>query len=355
MKSRLNFDELTQGLGWSDLENSFDRQAIETEFQKRDETQSLPIKILSIFGGIMASSTLSGFLFSFGILENKLAQLIFGLIFLVGAIFFSRKTKMLLMDTIAVSGLILGFILLGLGLEDYHLSDEAALLIICIVATVSLNFVRNYIMTFILVLIACGTLLASLNAADLDNLSYFYVPALGLVLAHLYIKEARIISKRNFFSIRYNPIRTALTFCLIAGLIYLTLDSNFILTNYYALCSSLSFIVLSFVALNFVFEKLAIENKRTMILLYLLCLCCLLPTIFAPAISGAIFLILISFLANYKTGFVLGILLLLYAVSRFYYDLDISLLDKSIAMMISGAFFIILYFVSLKLSRHEEN
>lgn len=355
MKSRLNFDELTQNLGWSEAAHSFDRQAIETEFQERDETQSLPIKILSIFGGLMASSTFTGFLFTFGILENRITQLIFGLIFLTGSIFFSRKTKMLLLDTIAVSGLILGFTLIGLALEDYRLSDESALLIICILAIVCINFVRNYIMTFILVLIAFGTLLAALNQADWDNLSYFYVPALGLVLAYLYIKEARIISKRDFFSIRYNPIRTALTFCLIIGLIYLTLDQKFILTNYYALSSSLSFIVLCFVALHYVFEKLAISNKRTIVLLYLLCLCCLLPTLFAPAISGAIFLVLISFLANYKTGFVLGILLLLYAVSRFYYDLEISLLNKSIAMMISGAFFIILYFVSLKLSRHEEN
>jgi uncharacterized membrane protein len=74
-----------------------------------------------------------------------------------------------------------------------------------------------------------------------------------------------------------------------------------------------------------------------------------------PAISGSILVILLNFMANYKTGFVIGLLAFVYFVSQYYYDLSFSLLTKSYMMLVTGALFLILYlFVYKKLQSHEE-
>lgn len=355
MKDRLNIDELSQQLGWDESEIDLNRNAIETELHEREQAQSLPIKILSIFGGFMASITFSGFLFTLGIFDNESTLLFFGLLFLIGSVVFSRKVNTMLLDTMCVSTLLIGFILFGISLEQFHLADETYLLIICSLAIICISLVRNYIMIFVLVLVSCGTLLAAIVEFGFNNLAQLYIPGIGILLAYLYLKEGKIISQRNFLSIRYNPIRIALTFCLLFGLAFLTFDEHSSLHNYFSWAGSITFIGLCFVVLHRIFEVLSINNRKNKLLLYLLSLCCLLPCILYPALSGAIFLILLSFLVNYKTGFVLGILFLCYAVSRFYYDLDLTLLTKSIMMMVSGAFFLILYFVSLKISNHEKN
>ncbi len=355
MKDRLNIDELTQQLGWDESAIGLNRNAIESELHEREQAQSLPIKILSIFGGLMASTTFSGFLFTLGIFDNESTLLVFGLLFLIGSIIFSRKVNTMLLDTICVSTLLIGFILFGISLEQFHLADATYLLIICSLATICIKLVRNYIMIFVLVFIACGTLLGAIVELGYHQLAQLYIPAIGILLAYLYLKEGKIISQRNFLSTRYNPIRTALTFCLLFGLAFLTFDEHSSLYNYFSWAGSIIFIALCFVILHRILEVLSISKRKNRFLLYLLSLCCLLPCILYPALSGAIFLILASFLVNYKTGFVLGILFLCYAVSRFYYDLDLTLLTKSIIMMVSGAFFLILYFVSLKISSHEKN
>jgi len=83
-------------------------------------------------------------------------------------------------------------------------------------------------------------------------------------------------------------------------------------------------------------------------------LVCLGFTAISPAISGSLLLLLLSFKVNYRTGVALGIMGFIYSIGMFYYDLNITLLQKSLIMFGSGVFFILLYFLIFKKSNSHE-
>ena len=79
-------------------------------------------------------------------------------------------------------------------------------------------------------------------------------------------------------------------------------------------------------------------------MIYALSLLTLLTTILAPAISGSLLIVLLAFKVNYRTGFVMGLIALVYGIGQYYYDLQFTLLVKSIMLMASGALFLLFYF-----------
>jgi len=100
---------------------------------------------------------------------------------------------------------------------------------------------------------------------------------------------------------------------------------------------------------------LDITEKRTKITIYGITLLTILPTALSPAISGAILLIVLGFLVNYKTGLILGIVSFIYFISQYYYDLNFTLLTKSILLFLSGILFVLLYLLThKKLSSNEK-
>src|SRR5690606_13137026 len=93
---------------------------------------------------------------------------------------------------------------------------------------------------------------------------------------------------------------------------------------------------------------------RKKVLTLVLCLFTLLPTLYAPSISGALLIVLLSFLVNYRTGFAIGIIALIYFVVQYYYDLNLSLLTKSIILFSSGTVFLVFYFFFTKMTKDNE-
>jgi uncharacterized membrane protein len=103
------------------------------------------------------------------------------------------------------------------------------------------------------------------------------------------------------------------------------------------------------------FKILNINNIQHKIGICIFAVLALLPTTFSPTISGAILLILLSFYVNYKTGLALGIIAFIYFIARYYYDLNLTLLTKSILLFSSGVLFIALYlFIHKKLTTNEK-
>ena len=76
----------------------FDEDAIVAAYQKNNDNQSLPIKILSIFGGILASFAFLGFLFIAGLYDTKIGLLMFGILFIAGAIWINKKYDKIIID-----------------------------------------------------------------------------------------------------------------------------------------------------------------------------------------------------------------------------------------------------------------
>ena len=102
-------------------------------------------------------------------------------------------------------------------------------------------------------------------------------------------------------------------------------------------------------------QVMKVDHPVNQVGIYILCIVICLPTVFAPYLSGSLLLILICFHYGYKAECAASLLLFIYAVPKYYYDLNLSLLTKSITLFFIGiACITAWYFFTQKRTRHEK-
>lgn len=345
--------EYLQTLGRKTLD--FDEVAIVAAYQKNNDNQSLVIKILSVFGGILASLAFIGFLFISGLYESTFGLLFFGTLCIAGAIWVNKEYDKVIIDTVSVSSFIIGFILLGTSFVQLKINENIIIIIFIIIALGSLSIVQNYILSFVSVLIINGSFLTLIISNNSFDLIHVYASALTLFVTYFFLKEAKIITASKVLSKLYNPIRIGLIFSFLSGLIILGKKGILPVSADYIWLSSVIIILVIVYLLSNLFEVLNITKTPHKAGIYAVSVLLLLPTALSPAISGAILIMLLSFWVNYKTGLFIGIIAFIYFVSQYYYDLSFTLLTKSILLFSSGILFIVLYlFTNKKLTSNEK-
>lgn len=356
MRTRENIKEILDDFQTKEQKTlDFDEEAIVAAYQKDNDHQSLTIKILSIFGGIMASLAFLGFLYLAGLFNSNISMLLFGIICIIGAVVINKKYDKIIFDTVSVSIFIIGFILFGFGLSEIKVNENIVIILFIIIALSTLVVAQNYILSFISVLIICGSVLWLIILNNGNDLIHIYVSSIALILTYFFLKEAKIISTSKAFSKLYNPIRIGLIFSFFAGLILLSYNGIISISQNFIWLSSVVIIAIVLYLVSILFDVLDITLMQQKIIIYTFCILILGPTAFSPAISGAILVILLSFWANYKTGLVIGIAAFIYFVSQYYYDLNFTLLTKSILLFSSGILFIVFYlFTHKKLATNEK-
>ena len=317
----------------------------------KEETQSLSIKILSVFGGVLASLAFLAFFSITGLYDSNIGLLVFGITCIVGAILISKVFDKIIIDTISISFFIVGFILLFIGLK---ITNNLIYVIFIAIAFSSLMIVRNYILSFVSILIINGSILALIIFNEGYNLIHLYVSCLTLIVSYWFLKEAKIITTNKVLSKLYNPIRIGLIFSFISGMTFLGKKGMLPMSPGYIWLSSGVIIPAIMYLISVLFDILNITKIRHKTVIYIFTVLTLLPTAFSPAIPGAVLIILLSFLVNHKTGLALGIIAFIYFISQYYYDLNFTLLTKSILLFSSGVLFIILYLFTRKKSTANE-
>jgi len=335
---------------------NFDNEAIVAEYQKNNGTQSLAIKILSVFGGILASLAFLGFLLIAGLYDSKTGLLIIGAIFIAGAIFTSKiHDKKIILDTIIVSFFAIGFLLIGFAFSTMSMNENAICDLFIVIAFLAIIIAQNYILSFISTLIISGSILSLILLNNSYELIHIYIAAFVAIIAYFFLNEAKIITTNNILSKLYNPIRVGLAFSFLAGLAFVGKRGLLPISTDYIWISSIVTISAVIYLLHNLYKVLNISKTQYKVGIYIFAVLALLPTAFSPAISGAILLILLSFYVNYKTGLVLGVVAFIYFISQYYYDLNLTLLTKSILLFSSGVLFIIIYlFTHKKLTTNEK-
>lgn len=336
----------------------FDEDAILSAYQKNNDNQSLSIKILSVFGGILASLAFLGFLFITCLDYSYIWFLVFGGLFIAGSIWINKEYDKIIIEAVSVSTFIIGFILIGFGLWEFYENGyiiSMISIIFIIIAFSSLSIVPNYILSFVSVLIINGSTLTLIIWNNDYNLIHFHVSMLALATVFLFVKEAKIITTNKTFSKLYNPIRIGLIFSLLSGLVFLGKRGILPVSTDYIWISSIIIIPSIIYLISKIFNLFDLTESKHKVSIYILTLLTLLPTALSPAISGAILVILLSFMVNYKTGLAIGIISFIYFISQYYYDLNFTLLTKSILLFSSGILFIGLYlFTHKKLTSNEK-
>lgn len=356
MRTKENMQELLDYLqSTEDKELQFDEAAIVAAYQKNNDNQSLAIKILSVFGGLMASLAFLGFLFIAGLYNSDSGLLIFGTLCIAGAIWINKKYDKIIIDTVSVSSFIIGFILLGFGFSQLKINENVVSIIFIILSLGSLSIVQNYILSFIAVLIINGSILLLIISNNGYDLIHFYISLLALIITYFSLKEAKILTAGKALSKLYNPLRIGLIFSFLSGLVFLGKKGLLPISADYIWATSVITISAIIYLVYRLFDVLDITKTQHKIGIYIFSILLLLPTVCSPAISGALLIMLLSFSVNYKTGLVLGIIAFIYFISQYYYDLNFTLLTKSVLLLASGVLFTILYlFTRKKLTSNEK-
>ena len=330
-----------------------DEEEVLKEYKKKAKnTSSLGIKILSIFGGLLATSFFMSSLGLTGIYESDIGMTIFGLILIVVAIGVNKKKDEIIIDTFIVSAYVLGYILLGIGLSMFKVEENIIALIVGCIAVTSLIVTQNYIQSFLSFIVVFGVLVFFIVYNESFYFIHLYILALTAFITYFYTNEAKLVSSNIKISKLYKPLRIALIFAFFGAIaVVVFLPSDYDNLNW---LSSI-FIGLALVYLVSILIKLNEIDSKGSIMIYSLSALVIISTIMAPSILGALLVVLLSFLVNYKTGFGLGIIALLYFISQFYYDLSFSLLIKSGMLFFSGLIFISLYlFTTNTFSKNEK-
>lgn len=349
MRNKEEIKELLNHFQTENKEVTLDEEAIFSAYQKNDDHQSLAVKILSIFGGVLASLAFVGFLFITGLYDSTTALFILGTLLILGGIFINTIYNTTIFDTVSVSSYIIGLIILVLALFKMEMTETAVSLICILIAAVSLIIARSYIIAFASVLIINGAIITLITLNKNFDFIHVYTSLLALIVTAVFLKEAKIISLNPLFSKLYNPVRIGLVFSFLAAFVFIFLDHEFIkVSRDYIWVPSVVIILAILYVLSHLFQVLHISEMKQKIGIYIASILILLPTVLSPAISGAILIIMLSFLVNYKTSLVIGIIAFIYFVSQYYYDLHFTLLTKSILLFSSGILFLGLYLLTHK-------
>ncbi len=334
---------------------SFDENAIAEAYQDDNKNQSLAVKVISSFGGILASLAFFGFLLVSGIYDSGLGMSVLGGILIIGSVAINKAGNSTLLDTASVSFFLAGFLLFGMGISTLHTNEEN---LICgsfiIISLCTLMLAPSYIFSFFSVLILNGSILTLIISNEHYNSVHIYVSLLAFVVTYLFLHEAKIITTHKTLAKLYKPVKIGLIFSFLAGLTILGTKAFPLSPNYIWVSSVVNIALIAY--LVFQFSKiLNIQETKAKIGVCIFTVLILSPTALSPAISGALLVLLLSFYANYKTGFVLGIIAFIYFVSQYYYDLKFTLLTKSAMLFATGVLFIALYlFTAKKLTSNEK-
>jgi hypothetical protein len=331
------------------LDGRIDREALRAELESTDAGQTgVTLKFLSIVGGLIASSTLSGFFFSSGLMESPPVMLVSGLLFIFGALWLNRRADHLVMDTFTISIFLMGFVHLAMAMSKLEWQLDLAIPVIGAIALVALAVTRGYMLSFFSLLIASASILFYLAHRKWHEGIHAYVVLWLCVSVWLFYREGGIMSLGAKASRQYPPIRIVAILSLTAGLFFvcnryfLPYSQGTLWITSLATMAGVLFVADSLAplfGLNGTFDRLTFL-AGVLLLVF--------PLWFAPAIIGSMLVLLLGFRTGDRTTFALGMLAFLYFTVQYYYDLDLTLLKKSYVMMSTGMLFLGLYLVSNK-------
>ncbi len=333
-----------------------DREKIEHESSSDAALYSnLAVKILSIFGGLIGSFFMVLFILALGLYDSTIGLMLMGILLFGLGIFMSRKEKSIFLDTINISMWLTGVGMIGFGCIDI-MGDAAIALAMIGLGSITFFLSEKFLLRFLAVLLICTSMVGFILENEWYNGIHLIIAGTVLKMTYLHLYESDVISRNKFFNRSFSPLRLALVFSLI-GLLFLVGKvgrMNGLEFNYHWV-SSLVIIAAILFSIYKIMESLDIEKSTKLFLMGLVGVI-FIPTIFSPFIAGAILILILNYHIGHRTGIAIGVIALIYSVSQYYYDLNLTLLHKSGVLVLSGILFLCAYYLFLKkLSSHEQN
>ena len=321
------------------------------------QKHNLTIQVVSIIGGILTAIFFLGFLALARIIQSEISSLVIGTLLIITTLIISRVVIRPFLDAMNITLYIAGCVLTGFGMSA---NIHALFFILIIISILTFFLSRGFILPFLSVILFNISFFgeAAHVFSSFYPLQIAVVPILALFLfANIFeTKLFECIGTENYFS-KYKPFHFGL---FISGIVSLGgLSINYLIseTNSWLVSCILSVCIWIgiLIMVQRIMQVMKVNNPVNQIGIYILCIVICLPTVFAPYLSGSLLLILICFHYGYKAECAASLLLFIYAVSKYYYDLNLSLLTKSMTLFFIGiACITAWYFFTQKRTRHEK-
>ena len=304
------------------------------------QKHNLTIQVVSIIGGILTAIFFLGFLALARIIQSEISSLIIGTLLIITTLIISRIVIRPFLDAMNITLYIAGCVLAGFGMSA---NIHTLFFILIIISILTFFLSRGFILPFLSVILFNISLFGEVAYvfSSFYPLQIAVIPILGAFLfINAFEKLFEGIETKNYFS-KYRPFHAGLFVSSIVSLGGLSISYLVSETNSWLVSGILS--VYIWVGLLIMIQQIIQVMKGNN------------PTVFAPYLSGSLLLILICFHYGYKAECAASLLLFIYAVSKYYYDLNLSLLTKSITLFFIGiACITAWYFFTQKRTRHEK-
>lgn len=334
----------------------FNEDEIEKELIKEAMAyKGIGIKVLSIAGGLLGTFFFLGFVFMLAH-NSGIFMLVFGLISIIAAIYIDRSKGGMMLDAACIGIYLIGYVMLGFGLDNLRFNESMMSIVFLAVAVITPLFTSGFMLNFFSVLMINGCLFSLIDINKAYQLNQLLLGLVALSYTLICFNEHWLIARSPKFNIRYSAWSNGLLVSFIALLLYRAVGLGSAKYISYEWISSAMIIGIFFFVLHELIDALSIDQLRSRVLIYLVSLIVLLPAVFAPAICGALLILAVSFHIGHRTGLVAAAIALIYFVGQYYYDLQYTLLEKSMIMFVSGVLFLTAWFILKKqLKRYEQN
>ena len=371
MNNPYNKYPVLEALERSKIEDiTLDAENFEKEYAFKRHTQPFIIKFISILGGILASLSFAGFVFLFNFTNNSNSILIISLVAIILTIWLNNKSEKIILSSFSVSCYIIGFYFLNFSLSSYDLPFNSSQIIIMGISILVLIFSKGYLLAFLSVVFfnisfqlfyqyfnfGPGNIFVGENIILITNLSdVLHKGILLLLILFAYEKEAKFLTYKASTNRILYPVRLA----MVIFYIYLLYSHSSGLGSREVFPFPVIVSIIQLLAALFLINKIIVEHNffiGTKKWIIIACLAIGLScSIYAPGISGAILLMVLAFKKSDKTTLIISAVAFLFFLSKYYYDLELTLLTKSIMLFCSGVlFFIIQYLLTSKKIENEK-
>jgi hypothetical protein len=283
------------------------------------------IRILSIFGGFVGAILLAvslNLIFQF----STASHFVLGILFFIGGLYINKKVETLFLDTMGLALIFIGLFMFGYSFLDWFDSDILLSIIYFILGLFILYFLDGIVMAFA----GIGLMLGTFAYLCFEN-STSFGPILftGLLTISLYIfieKEYRALSQYRQHIHKYSAVLV----CMILAMFVSIYVSRYMEVDYWVLG------IVPYMCLLLFIQNRLTNNPLANQYFYMASII-LLPLVGAPGIIASIFVLVMSYHIQHKLAIGLGILSLIFFIGDFYFNLQFSLLIKSLLLMASGA------------------
>jgi hypothetical protein len=306
-----------------------------------------------MIGGILACAFLLGFLLLAGLYRSQAGMTLIGLVFTGAAIFINRAVRHTVLETASIAGYISGLALAGAGLSGEGDLMDIVLLVCAAIALVTIFLTERFMLVFIPVLIIFGCMTAFILQHNLMGAIVLPVLLAAGGYIGISLSEPELLAGSRWMNVRLNALRAGFLGALAGLILVLGSPEPQLRSGWTGHISSVVMILAMLLLVRAVIRDTAVSGTRQQALIYLLVLLVLLPTFLAPAITGALLILMTGFHTSQRAALAAGLLLLIWSVSRYYYDLNLTLLVKSELMLASGALYLAAgYFLHRQLKQH---